>query len=173
MGNRPIPKPAERRQRRNKPGAALVVSSSTRSRVPAPPAGLLKSTVARWLTYWNSELARAARESHIPTVERLFQRYDERERAYRTIKLPVEKGGGRVTIGSTGQLVAHPLLKYIDSCDAEIRQLEDRLGLSPRAMAALGASFASAQKSLDDLNSSMEDDEADDSDSDPRLSIAK
>lgn len=120
----------------------------------------------RWAAYWRSELAQAAREVHVPIVERLFLRYDERERAYRTMRKQ-----GRVTKGSTGQLVAHPLLKYIDACDAEIRQLEDRLGLSPRSMAALGSGFAKAQKSLDDLNSDMENDTQDDSDTDPRLAV--
>lgn len=120
----------------------------------------------RWLAYWQSELAQAARAVHVPIVERLFLRYDERERAYRTMRKQ-----GRVTKGSQGQLVAHPLLKYIDACDAEIRQLEDRLGLSPRSMAALGSGFAKAQKSLDDLNSDMENDTQDDSDTDPRLAV--
>lgn len=78
---------------------------------------------------------------------------------------------GRVTKGSQGQLVLHPLLKYIDQCEAAIRQDEDRLGLNPRAMAQLGASFASAQKSLDELNSDMETDDQDDGDGDPRVAI--
>lgn len=136
------------------------------------PAGLLKVTSARWDVYWNSELARATREAHIPIVERLFFRYDERERAYRTVRKQ-----GRVTKGSQGQIVVHPLLKYIDACDAEIRQLEDRLGLSPRGMAQLGSNFAAVKKSLDDVNSSLEkDDDATDDDSDgedPRLQIAR
>jgi P27 family predicted phage terminase small subunit len=128
---------------------------------PQPPSGLLKVTKQRWQTYWGSELARATREAHLPMVERLFQRYDERERAYRTVRKD-----GRVTIGSTGQMVAHPLLRYIDNCDSEIRQLEDRLGLSPRGMAQLGSSFATAARSLDDLNHALE---TDDDDSDPRV----
>lgn len=113
-------------------------------------------------------MAQATREAHIPIVERLFQRYDERERAYRTVRKQ-----GRVATGSQGQVVAHPLLKYIDSCDAEIRQLEDRLGLSPRGMAQLGNHFAQAQRSLDDLNSTLETDIPDDDDSDPRIQAAR
>lgn len=105
--------------------------------MPAAPDGILKLTRDRWKVYWSSDLSRATRDAHLPIVERLFYRYDERERAYRAVRKK-----GRVVEGSQGQLVQHPLLKYIDACDAEIRQLEDRLGLSPRGLARLGSSFA-------------------------------
>jgi P27 family predicted phage terminase small subunit len=139
-------------------------------RMPKPPDGMLAKTRDRWKVYWLSEIARATREAHIPIVERLFMRYDERERAYRSVRKQ-----GRVTKGSMGQLVPHPLLKYIDACDSEIRQLEDRLGLSPRGMAQLGSTFASAEKNLNDLNRSLEEDEDDNnvSDADPRVQIVK
>jgi P27 family predicted phage terminase small subunit len=159
------PKSPDRLQRRN---ASPVLALSAGERLaPPPPVGVLKLTRARWQTYWASELAGATRDAHIPIVERLFYRYDERERASRTVRKE-----GRITRGSQGQLVQHPLLKYIDACDAEIRQLEDRLGLSPRGMAQLGSSFATAQRSLDDLNRTLQSDteEADD-DSDPRVQI--
>lgn len=120
------------------------------------------------MAYWTDEVAQAARPSHMPVITRLFQRYDERERAYRTVKKQ-----GRVTTGSQGQVVAHPLLKYMDACDAEIRQLEDRLGLSPRGMAQLGANFAAAKKSLDDLNDQLNHTDADGHGDDPRLAIAR
>jgi P27 family predicted phage terminase small subunit len=164
MGLRgPLPKPDDRRQRRNRQSPLVLRSGS---RAPEPPQGLLKIWTDRWRLYWKSELAQATRDAHLPLIERLFFRYDERERAYRTVRRH-----GRLSRGSQGQLVAHPLLKYIDACDAEIRQLEDRLGLSPKSMAQLGSSFAHAQKSLDDLNDGMEQDNADDSDADPRLEV--
>lgn len=167
MGLRgPIPKPDDRRQRRNKL-SPLVLGDSRRA--PDPPQGLLRIWSDRWVLYWQSELAQAARDAHLPMIERLFFRYDERERAYRAVRRE-----GRVTRGSQGQMVAHPLLRYIDACDMEIRQLEDRLGLSPRSMAALGIAFAGAQKSLDDLNRSMEEDEPgedDTSNNDPRIAV--
>lgn len=128
---------------------------------------MLPETLIRWPIYWASDVARATCEAHIPIVERLFIRYDERARAYATVRKQ-----GRVTQGSQGQLVAHPLLKYIDACDAEIRQMEDRLGLSPRGMAQLGANFAHAQKTLDDLNQTMEaPDNTEDNDADPRIQV--
>lgn len=164
MGLRgPMPKSPERRQRRNKISPLVLRANAV---APDPPEGLLKIWSDRWRRYWKSDVAQAAREVHLPIIERLFFRQDERERAYRTMRKQ-----GRVTKGSQGQLVLHPLAKYIDACDAEIRQLEDRLGLSPRSMAQMGGDFARAQKSLDDLNESLEDDPSDDSDADPRLEV--
>lgn len=162
MKGRP-PKPAEQRQgHRTRHALVLRVAA----KVPRAPAGLLAQTRERWGVYWRSELASATREAHLPVVERLFYRYDERERAFRAVRKY-----GRVVRGSQGQPVANPLLRYIDACDAEIRQLEDRLGLSPRGMAQLGVNFANAQKSLDDLNRTMEPEGDDDRDEDPRVQV--
>jgi hypothetical protein len=58
-----------------------------------------------------------------------------------------------VTEGSQGQLVLHPLTKYVAQLDGEIRQLEDRFGLNPKARIALGLELTKARRSLDDLMS--------------------
>lgn len=168
MGFRPPQKPEGRRQRRNARSGFTLVPGSVRE-IPPAPDGMLRTTQAAWVAYWTDDVAQAARPSHMPVITRLFLRYDERDRAYRTVRKQ-----GRVTTGSQGQVVAHPLLKYIDACDAEIRQLEDRLGLSPRGMAQLGANFAAAKKSLDDLNDQLNrTDDADGHGDDPRLAIAQ
>lgn len=162
MGHRPIPKAIDRRQRRNKGALALHAIGD----MPAPPDRLLKETRDQWEAYWNSDLAHAVKDPQRNGVGRLFKLYDERERSYRQVRQK-----GRLVKGSQGQLVASPLLRYIAQCDAEIRQIEDRLGLNPRAWAQLGTAFASAQKNLDDLNTSLEHDDSEDdgNDADPRL----
>ena len=158
MGARgPQPK-AIGRQRRNR-AVELVVSS--RLDPPAVPRGLLKVTRERWERYWESDIAKVAQQADFPAIERLFQLYDERDRAYRQVRRD-----GRVSKGSTGQPVEHPLLKYMDTCHKEIRALEDRLGIMARGRLQLGASFMDAMRSLDDLNRSLEADD----DKDPRLS---
>src|SRR5689334_11134655 len=101
MGFRgPKPKPDEARQRRNKPRTVVL---SIRTSVPAPPAGLLEVTKERWGVYWKSPMSRAVQDAHIPVVERLFLRYDERARAYRAVRK-----SGRLAIGTKGQPIAHP-----------------------------------------------------------------
>lgn len=162
MGSRgPQPKPAGKRQRRNHQPELSVVSVHE---VPKPPKRLLKVTRERWVVYWESDIAKVAQPAHIPIIERLFIRYDERERAYRLVRKH-----GRLCKGSQGQDVQHPMLKYIDDCDKAILALEDRLGLSPRGMLQLGTTFADVLRSFEDRNRSLE---TDDDDKDPRLTVS-
>lgn len=163
MGLRgPIAKSDDRRQRRNL--RAPLVFGGVES--PKPPTGLLKSTKERWATYWASAIAKTTQEAHLPIVERLFQLYDERDRAYRQIRKD-----GRMVEGSTGQPKLHPMLRQMDSWHKEIRVLEDRLGLSPKGMASLGVGFAQAHKSLENVNAEIEADEID-WEADPRIGAA-
>ena len=141
---------------------ALMKPSAAFNQPPPPPEKLLKVTVGRWAAFWETEEGNATRPAELPQVERLFELMDERERARRAIRKQ-----GRMVKGSQGQPVAHPLLKYVGDCEREIRALEDRLGLSRRAMVALGAGFANAQRSLDELNRAINED--DDDQDDPRL----
>ena len=46
--------------------------------------------------------------------------------------------------------------------DAEIRSLEDRLGMTPKARLQLGVEFGKAVKTLDDLNKTLNADEEED-----------
>lgn len=76
----------------------------------------------------------------------------------------------RLVPGSMGQLTLNPLLKYAESLQKEIRALEDRFGMSPKARMALGIAFGEAARSLSDLNRMLEYDDGDEADEeDPRL----
>lgn len=151
----PLPKPKERRQRRNKPAA--LVKFPTAVKAPEIPSGLLKATVELWDKFWGSELAQAVEVStDTAVVQRLFTLYDERERAFRAYR------DERMVIGSQGQAVLNPMARLMSQLDVEIRQLEDRLGMNPVARLRLGITFASAQKSLRDLNRNLEIDEEED-----------
>lgn len=164
MGLRgPPPKPDDRRQRRNKRPALTVVHGIKPRRVPAPPVpdGLLVATRKLWTRYWAAPISRIVEASDEPAIVRLFRLYDERDRAYRGIRKR-----GRLVVGSQGQEVLNPLAKYIAQCDAEIRSLEDRFGLSAKARLQLGITFGEAQKTLEDLNRDLD---VDDDDRDPRL----
>lgn len=163
MGLRgPPPKPDDRRQRRNKRTALTVVRSLNPRAVPVPeiPDRLLASTRAIWTKYWKTPISRIVEASDEPAVVRLFRIYDERERAYRSLRKR------RLIMGSQGQEVLNPLAKYVAQCDAEARALEDRFGLSAKARLQLGITFGEAQKTLEGLNRDLDDDGED---RDPRL----
>ncbi len=160
------PKPADRRQRRNTQSVGKVLSAPQTARVaPAMPAGLLAPVRASWVAFWASEQASLVMPADHPALVRLFALLDERERSAKAARRQ------RLVEGSQGQLVLNPLLKYVASLDAEIRQLEDRFGLTPLARLRLGVTFGEAHRSLADLNRAvLEESEVDDDD--PRADIA-
>jgi phage terminase small subunit len=149
----PVSKPDGRRQRRNKPKTPLVLGKGMKK--PKAPSELLEVTVDRWNEFWKTDLAKTMRVENLPMIERLFMRYDERERAVRVIRKD-----GRLTLGSQGQLVLHPLLKHINDCESAIVRDEDRLGISPNRRVGTGsAGGAGVPGSLDDLNARLNGDE--------------
>ena len=158
-------KPKERRQRRNsKPGRfAVVVPLARSASVPACPPGFLDDVEGRWLSFWSSDVANAVdRQSDMPAVIRLFTLYDERERGLQSFRRE------RLVRGSQGQVVLNPIGRLMAAWDAEIRQLEDRFGLTPLSRLKLGLTFSEAQRTLEDLTRSLDEADGDDGD-DPRL----
>lgn len=138
--------------------------------IPLAPGGLLASTRQRWTTFWRSEMARIVDdERDRPALERLFTLYDERERAYQAYRR------NRLVKGSTKQLVVNPLWRHATATlDPEIRQIEDRFGLTPRSRAQLGLAIGGLKKTLDDLNRELDDDRNDaDAGEDPRLALTR
>jgi P27 family predicted phage terminase small subunit len=134
---------------------------------PDPPDGLLQATSNRWIEFWNSPLAGVVSSAtDMPALERLFTLYDERERAYRAFRKE------RLIVGSQGQPVLNPMGRLLKELDGEIRQLEDRFGLSPKARLQLGVQYGEAKKTLDTLNADLALDLEPDED-DPRLEIAQ
>lgn len=141
----PPPKPTARRQRaRHEAG---VVAAPTVS-APKAPSGLLAATRGEWRGFWAGPLASLVVDSDLPTLARLFECRDRRRRRY----LAKVDEDGPLVEGSTGQQVAHPLLRQVSILDGEVRQLEDRFGLSPMARLKLGAQLGDAKRSLADLD---------------------
>ncbi|MEU1596194.1 P27 family phage terminase small subunit [Streptomyces sp. NPDC005708] len=168
-GRGPARKDPERRQRRNAARDLEVVADPLAAppevHVPSPPAGLLKRTRERWAAYWASPVARLADPvSDLPALERLFALYDDLERSNATVKRR-----GHMVTGSQGQAVLNPLLRHIQVTQGEVRQLEDRFGLSPRARLSLNVTLGEAAKSLADLNSEFTAGGEDDDD--PRFDV--
>ena len=159
----PAPKHGGRRQRKRAADLALVQPIAREA--PPAPSGLLKRTRERWDAFWRSPLGSVVSpETDVSALERLFTLYDERERAYRVVRKQ------RVVIGSTGQPVLHPLARQLCSYDGEIRQLEDRFGLTPMARLRLGVQIGTAARTLDDLNRQLDHDDENETE-DPRLQV--
>jgi hypothetical protein len=149
----PVPtprKPAERRQRRNKP-PAVVGLPSRKTECPPAPRGLLTQWANAWAAYWDSPLAGAVAETDIPALKRLFEMRDLRTRFDILCKKQL------FLDGSQGQPVLNPLLRQIAQLDSSILQLEDRFGLTPKARGVVGAQVGPQQTTLDDLNADLYD----------------
>lgn len=169
----PAPKVAAAKHPRAKPRAKAIGQIARRTGVavivPPCPSVLagkepLPETVDAWERLWSSDVAAVLElDSDMETVVRWASLLDERERTFRAFRLR------RMVEGSTGQPVLSPLWQVVQSCDRELRALEDRIGLSPRARLNLGITYAEAGKSLDELNRLLERDDHEDAIEDPRL----
>jgi P27 family predicted phage terminase small subunit len=143
--------------------ALVRVEQSVLPERPTPPRGWLKATLQEWEAFWQSEEGRASRRVEWPQIVRLFCLLDQWQRAWRVVQRD-----GPVVSGSQGQPVAHPLLKVLRECERAIIALEDRLGLSRRAMVSLGAQYSLAQQRMEDIQQVYVSDEDED---DPRIAI--
>lgn len=145
-----LPKPKQLRQNRERQDWGLVSIDGGAGEVPECPSDLLPEVAESWERFWRSPLAQTVTpDTDLPAVERLFGLRDERERAWRIIR------AARVVSGSMGQERASPFYAVASALDSEIRQLEDRLGLSPQARLRLGVQLGEAARSLADINAAL------------------
>ena len=102
----PAPKPASQRRRRNKTVAVQKLAPAKHRKAPPLPGAdaMLKSTLDYWAKIWRSPMSAVWLEADEPALERLAQLVDS------------------VATGDASAIVL-----------SEIRQLEDRFGLSPLA----------------------------------------
>lgn len=146
-----------------------VVARRALPEAPACPAKLagvvpLEGTVEAWDRLWRSDVVSVVDlQSDMESVVRWASLLDERERALRAFRRK------RLVEGSQGQAVLNPLWNVVRGCDTELRALEDRIGLSPKARLQLGITYAEAGKSLDELNRLLDEEGDADVIDDPRL----
>ena len=146
-------KPLDQREHRIRPTVVDIGAYKKRD-IPKLKGRYLKITKEWWEDFWNSDLATAIdHKSDQSAVYRLATLIDERERVYKQAKKD------RLVVGSQGQVVLNPLYSAMLKLDAEIRQLEDRIGMNPKARVSLGISIGQAKKSLSDLNAELEEEE--------------
>jgi len=144
-------KPLDQREHRIRP-TVVDIGAYKKREIPKLKGRYLKITKEWWEDFWNSDLASAVdTKSDQSAVYRLATLIDERERVYKQAKKE------RLVVGSQGQVVLNPLYSAMLKLDAEIRQLEDRIGMNPKARVSLGISIGQAKKSLSDLNAELEE----------------
>ena len=117
----------------------------------------LAKTKRYWIEYWDSDLASTAQKVDFPAFYRLFQFYDEVERANRTIQNM--GNSGLLGVGSTGQPTINPLITLTLKLEEKILKLEQELGLTPLARQRLGIAFGEAQMGFKQLQQLLQDDE--------------
>ena len=162
-----LPKPRPLRQNTERRDIGMIALDGGLLAAPDATVGWLTTTKTDWASFWTSPLVAALLPvTDEPSIRRLFGLRDERERMMRVVRR------ARVVLGSRGQPRANPLYDRIGAFDAEIRQLEDRVGLSPRSRLALGISLGKAQASLADINAGLADADDDAAASDLLLAFA-
>lgn len=140
-------KPADRRQRRATKDLGVLPQIQVDPKAyPVAPAHLSERWQGAWQTFWESPFASLVQPAQMPPLERLFSMYDERDR------MDIELRVNPMMIGHKGQAILNPLYRQRSAMDAEIRQLEDRFGLHPKAGLTLGIVYGEAARSLEELN---------------------
>lgn len=112
---------------------------------------MLPSTVEAWQELWTAALASAIviPASDMAALARLFHMRDEYERLMEGFR------SERIVSGSQGQPVLNPVFQAANALAKEIRAMEDRFALTPRARLNASIELGEAKKSLDDLNAAM------------------
>ena len=120
QGNRSSPAPIE-------------VSHLSEFITPTPPTTLSTRANEVWEMVWD-----AGRDAYnVRTDGQVIARYAEMT-ARRELLLKTLDTEGWTTIGSSGQIVAHPAARLISDVDSKLQSLEDRLGLNPESRIRLG-----------------------------------
>jgi len=132
---------------------------------PKAKAQWLTNTRRYWTNYWNSELASTAQQVDLPAFYRLFQYYDQVERANRIILKNGNKG--LLSVGSQGQPKINPLIDLTTKLETSILKLEQELGLTPLSRQRLGIAFGENAMGIKQLQDFLKDDEIEGLD--PRL----
>ena len=128
------------------PTQLVELGSLSELQAPPPPEGIRAELVTWWNAYFQSDIARAVyRSSDLPALERLVSLYELRAVAFELgVAEPIVRGGNN-------QKTENPMLKALTRYDADITQLEDRFGLTPRARVNLGIQVGTATKALEDM----------------------
>lgn len=149
----PAPKPRAQRRRRNATPGSAVLDPSVKVKAPTLPGakGMLASTRAYWRRLWASPMAQLWLDADVPALVRLTQLHDLTTRQFKVVaegpipRLDLTKlSDGEITVIFDSPVTAAHL--------AEMRQIEDRLGLSPLSRRRHGWEIAEPDDAAADDN---------------------
>ena len=126
--------------------APVVALVSARGEVPVPAKSWLKATKQEWEAFFSSDLGGTVKGTSLPGLVRLFEMRDLQRRAWQRYKRrPYVDGSQR-------QPVANPAFGEAMTLERAIVALEDRYGVSLKAMANLGVAIGQAKLTAAELN---------------------
>lgn len=120
------------------PEAAPVVYEG---RAPRVPVHLGRVGREAWRTIWSAGSGAYSPETDRYVILRYCELHDRRA----TLLAAVENEG-LMTVGSTGQPVVHPAMRYVESTEKELRAIETVIGFTPEARMRLGIVAAEARR---------------------------
>ncbi|MEV6908092.1 phage terminase small subunit P27 family [Amycolatopsis sp. NPDC051071] len=130
---------------------APVVHSGRAPRVPAKLGDIGREV---WRAVWAAGDGAYHPATDRFVIERYCELHDRRAALLREVEID-----GLTTVGSTGQIVIHPALRYVESTEKEMRAIETTLGLNLEARLRLGiAANAARRTTLDDILGGPDDD---------------
>ncbi|WSP38955.1 phage terminase small subunit P27 family [Streptomyces sp. NBC_01244] len=110
-------------------------------RAPRVPSHLKATGKDVWRNVWSAGLGAYSPETDRNLITRYCELHDRRD-----VLLTEVTRDGLTQEGSTGQIVAHPLLRFVESTEKELRAIETAIGFTPEARLRLGLVAAEARK---------------------------
>ncbi|MFE2245259.1 phage terminase small subunit P27 family [Streptomyces lavendulae] len=110
-------------------------------RAPRAPAALGSTGRDIWRAVWQAGSGAYSPDTDRNLILRYAELYDRR-----ATLLDAVDADGLMTIGSTGQPVVHPAMRYVESTEKELRAIETVIGFTPEARMRLGLVAAEARK---------------------------
>lgn len=110
-------------------------------RAPRVPAHLKAAGKDVWRNVWSAGMGAYSPETDRNVILRYCELHDRRAEL-----LGLIESQGYMSEGYNGQPVAHPMLRYVESTEKELRSIESAIGFTPEARLRLGLVAAEARK---------------------------
>ncbi|WP_033825234.1 phage terminase small subunit P27 family [Kitasatospora sp. MBT63] len=110
-------------------------------RAPRAPAHLKRVGKEVWRTVWQAGSGAYSPETDRYVILRYCEPHDRRAHLLATVE-----NDGLMAVGSTGQPVEHPAMRYVESTEKELRAIATVIGFTPEARMRLGLVAVEARR---------------------------